>query len=345
MREDSIKLSLYPSSFADAEREFLSSPSYSASLFRYRSGVEALRLTAGRGEIVWLPFLGQQVWEWKVDGKSLKFEGFVEEPCYGRDFLQNYGAFLIHCGITAMGNPGPSDKHLHHGELPVARFDDAWVEIGRDEEGEVLSLCGRVHYRVPFVAEYVFSPALRVSHSGLSMSVTARLENPGAAPLDYMYLAHIDFAGAEAGRIASTTPFDAGHFCLRDEVVPGIRDCPERVKDIGPSTSYDPELVAVLDDRGSAGGSAGSILGCADGTGRWVTQVTAGLDHHVIWMTEAPGRSACGFHLPATAGPRGLAAEKALGNVKRLAGGEAVELHYAFGYCDQARDAPVPGAA
>jgi hypothetical protein len=344
MRQDSIRLSLNPSFFAEKERELLRTSSYSASLFRYRSGVEALRVAAGRGALVWLPYLGQQIWDWSVDGKSLKFEGFVEEPAYRRNFLQNYGAFIIHCGMTAMGNPGPKDTHLHHGELPVARFDEAWIELCREGEREELSLCGRIHWHVPFVAEYVFAPSLRLSSDGLSMSVEARLENPSPAPLDYMYLAHINFPFTGAERLSSTTPFDAEHICVRDEGIPGMGARPEGVKRIEQSASYEPELVAILDDRGSAEGVSGSILHYTDGTSRWARQETAGLDHHVIWMTHAPGRGACGFHLPSTAGLRGLEAEKALGNVKRLAPGESVTLRYACGYCDRAADAPVEGA-
>ena len=345
MGDDSIRLALGKTFFAEGERELLRTSAYFASLFRYRSGVEAVRVAAGRGELVWLPFLGQQIWDWRIDGKSQKFEGFVEEPAFGRDFLQNYGAFLIHCGITAMGNPGPNDRHLHHGELPVARFDEAWLELRREGGREELSLRGRVRWHVPFVAEYVFEPSLRLSPDGLSMSVEARLENPSRAPLDYMYLAHINFPFAGAERLASTTPFDAGHISVRDEGIPGLGARPEGIKRIERSANYEPELVAILDDRGSPGGVAGSIMRYADGASRWVRQGTAELDHHVIWMTHTPDRGACGFHLPSTAGPRGLAAERALGNVKRLAPGGSATLSYSLGYCDAGGEAPLRGAS
>ena len=85
-----IIMKLDPSMFSEKEREILASPSFCVSLFRYRTGVEALRIKIGRGEFIWLPYLGQQLWDWSIDGKSLKFEGFIEEPSYGNNFLQNY---------------------------------------------------------------------------------------------------------------------------------------------------------------------------------------------------------------------------------------------------------------
>ena len=71
---------------------------------------------------------------------SRKFKGFVAESSYGKNFLQNYEGFLIHCGMTAMGNPGSGDTQLHHGELPVTRFDEDWIEMRQEDGRKTLSL-------------------------------------------------------------------------------------------------------------------------------------------------------------------------------------------------------------
>jgi hypothetical protein len=335
--------------FAEKERLILESPAFSASTFRYGSGVEALRVRAGRGEFVWLPYLGQQVWDWRVDDKSLKFEGFMEEPSYGKNFLQNYGGFLIHCGMTAMGNPGPRDAHLHHGELPVARFDEAWIETGPDDGREKeLSLCGHIHWKVPFVAEYRCTPSLRISADGLRLRAEVRLENPTSRDLEYMYLAHINFAFAGAEKILSTVPFDAAHATVREEIRPslerpGLTANPALIQRIDGEAAYEPELVAILNHKDAAM-PAGSILVHKDGSVRWVRQDSPELDHHVIWITHNRDRGACGFHLPATAGPTGLASEKAQGNLKRLPAGGGVTLRYECGFADRLGDAPIAGA-
>jgi hypothetical protein len=330
--------------FAETEHELLKSSSYSVVLFRYRSGVEAIRICAGRGEFIWLPYLGQQVWDWRVDGKSQKFEGFVDEPSYGRNFLENYGGFLIHCGMTAMGNPAANDTHPQHGELPVARFDEAWIEILQEDGREVLSLNGRLHWHVPFVAEYHFSPSLRIASDGLSLQVETRLENPTAHIMDYMYLAHINFPFSKAKQIMSTVPFDPEHVTIRNEIIPGLSEHPEMIKQIEQTAKYEPELVAILDDKDATGESAGSILVYSDGTSRWVSQETPVLDHHVIWITHTADRGACGFHLPSTAGPEGFEREKAKGNIKHLMPGSGVTLNYACGFSDRLDEVPVHGA-
>lgn len=330
--------------FAEKEHGMLESPTFSVSAFRYKSGVEALRIRAGRGELIWLPYLGQQVWDWSVDGKSLKFEGFVEEPSYGRNFLQNYGGFLIHCGMSAMGNPGPHDTHLHHGELPVARFDEAWIETGQEDgREEGLSLRGHIHWKVPFVAEYHCTPSLRISADGLRLRAEVRLDNPTSHTMEYMYLSHINFAFAGAEKILSTVPFDSTHAIIREETLPGLSANPAQIKRIDKVAAYEPELVATLSHK-DMGMSASSILIHRDGTVRWVRQESPELDHHVVWITHNDDRGACGFHLPATAGPTGFESEKAQGNLKHLPAGGSAILRYDCGFADRLADAPIAGA-
>ena len=343
-RDAPMRCLLDPSMFAEKEHELLKSSSCSVSTFRYRSGVEAVRIRAGRGEFVWLPYLGQQIWDWSVDGKSQKFKGFVKEPAYGKNFLQNYGGFLLHCGMTAMGNPGANDTHPHHGELPVARFDEAWIEIMLEDGQEILSLSGRLHWHVPFVAEYCCIPSVRVSPDGLSLHAEVRLENPTAQIMDYMYLAHINFAFTGVEKILSTAAFDPKHVSIRSEVIPGLSVNPELIKRIDRAASYEPELVAIVNCQGASDESAGSILLRNDGTSHWVCQDTSTLDHFVVWITHNADRGACGFHLPSTAGPGGFESEKARGNIKHLPPGSCITLRYACGFSEKLDDVPVHGA-
>ena len=339
-----IIMKLDPYMFSEKEREILASPSFCVSLFRYRTGVEALRIKIGRGEFIWLPYLGQQLWDWSIDGKSLKFEGFIEEPSYGKNFLQNYGGFLIHCGMTAMGNPGPEDTHLNHGELPIAKFDEAWIEMEPENDSESpVSLCGHIHWKVPFVAEYHCSPSLSISADGLQASMEVLLDNPASKTMEYMYLAHINFAFSGAEKILSTVPFDSSHVTIRadgEEKTAALFADPSLIKQIDKKAKYEPELVAILNHRDIAS-EAGSILLYEDGTARWVRQQKPELDHHVIWITHNEDRGACGFHLPSTAGPTGYSNEKNLGNLKHLPAGCNATLRYDFGFADRLEDVPI----
>ena len=56
-----------------------------------------------------------------------------EHPVDTQDFLHTYGGFFLHCGATAMGDPGPEDRHPVHGELPNAHYQRAQLLVGRDE--------------------------------------------------------------------------------------------------------------------------------------------------------------------------------------------------------------------
>ena len=113
-----------------------------ASVFRYATGIEALTITTPLGEATFLPFKGQQVWDARFLGRRLTMRSMFEEPQDTSDYLASYGAFLIHCGVTAMGGPGPGDTHPLHGELPNARFQSARLLAGSDGQGSYLALAG-----------------------------------------------------------------------------------------------------------------------------------------------------------------------------------------------------------
>src|ERR1700748_2955929 len=90
----------------------------SARAFRYATGVEAVTVTTPRAEVTVLPFKGHQVWRAAVDGREVAMKSLFDEPQATTDYLATYGAFLIHCGISAMGGPSVGDSHPLHGEIP-----------------------------------------------------------------------------------------------------------------------------------------------------------------------------------------------------------------------------------
>lgn len=326
------KLKLDPSMFSIVEKPLIEGNDVTVSTFTYSTGVEALRVKTGRGEFVWLPFLAQEIWSWKLDGIEQKFEGFIKEPSYeARNFTENYGGFLIHCGITAMGNPATQDDHPQHGELPIARYKDAWLEFS---EGDYpVSLCGTYEHIIPFFALYSFSPALRIHKDGTSIFSDNRLENLQKTPLNYMYLNHINFSMNEVERLEyGVEEFSKESVHVLDDVVPGVQDDPRRFLKVNSDMVYDPELVAIMKNKTSD--DTHVVVNKAyksDGTVLWNAIDAKGLDHTVVWLTQTPDRSACGFSLPATAGPRGLLEEAKLGNMKCLDAREIVRFKFIVG--------------
>lgn len=100
---DHVFVDLVPEQFGPLDTTVARYCGLVATAFRYRSGVAGLRISNAKGEIVILPFQGQQIWDATFLNRSLTMRSMFDEPVATRDYLSNYGAFFIHCGATAMG--------------------------------------------------------------------------------------------------------------------------------------------------------------------------------------------------------------------------------------------------
>ncbi len=118
---DEVVLPLDQASFREAPVVLLEAGAISVTAFRYASGIAALRIQNAVGHLVVLPFRGQQIWDAHFHGRRLTMQTAFEHPVDTTDYLAGNGAYFIHCGGSAMGNPGPEDEHPLHGELPAAR--------------------------------------------------------------------------------------------------------------------------------------------------------------------------------------------------------------------------------
>ncbi|MGB1546880.1 MAG: DUF4432 domain-containing protein, partial [Candidatus Puniceispirillaceae bacterium] len=88
-----VRLELYRSHFEETERQLVEIGGLCVSTFRYASGIEALRVRNVRGEVIILPFKGQQIWRASFDGRDLTMKSMFDEPVDTMVYLQNYGAF------------------------------------------------------------------------------------------------------------------------------------------------------------------------------------------------------------------------------------------------------------
>jgi len=340
-----IQIMLDRPMFGETERLIASTHDISIHSFRYSSGVEALGIAIGRSNITWLPYLGSEIWDWTIDGTSQKFTGFMDEPAYGRTFRQNYGAFLIHCGLLAMGNPTEHDTHPQHGEIPISQPRSSWIEIDVNNDEYPIALASQFRMHEPFKASYLFTPVVRIHASGTKMMVDGTLENMAKTPLHYQYLAHINFAYPKQG----TLDYSIGNFTQQEveilqDVIPGVVSQPEKMRTLDESMEYDPELVAIINHSRKAKSTFGDgrhvVNKCIieDHKTLWTVADTIALDHTVAWLTKTPDRGACGFSLPATSGPTGFYHEKQKGNIKTLAGKDKVHLWFGFGVSSPYRD-------
>ncbi len=191
MTSDPVIIDLRPGHFGDAETVLATHGSLTASTYRYSTGVLGLRLRNGVGQISLLPFQGQQIWDAEFLGRPLTMRSMFAEPYPTLDYLRTYGAFLIHCGVTAMGSPGPTDDHPLHGELPNARYQRAQLLVGRDEHGPFMGLTGTYRHTVAFSHNYEAQPTVTLHAGSSRICVDVNIRNLRHVPMELMWQSHV----------------------------------------------------------------------------------------------------------------------------------------------------------
>ena len=335
---------LRPEVFGERERVLLEHPPFTASTFRYDSGVTALRLKNESGEIIMLPFQGQQIWSARFGGRELTMKSMFEEPRQTRQYLETYGGFLIHCGVTAMGVPGVGDTHPLHGELPNAPYQQAYLFLGEDDHGAYLGLGGRYQHTVAFSSNYVAEPRVKLYANSSLMSVSLTVTNLKATPMELMYLAHINFRPVDNGRLVYSAQKDPDHVRVRKSIpshvtpAPGYAEFleelsqhPEKHHVLAPGLAFDPEVVFFIDYLTDEDGWAHTLQLHPDGAADYVRHRPEQLDTGVRWICRTPDQDALGMIDPATAEPEGYSAEKAKGNLKTVAPGGVWRCEYDMG--------------
>lgn len=327
-------LHLSPTYFGERERLLLEHGPLKASAFRYENGVCGLRLTHESGELVMLPFQGQQIWSARVLGRDLTMRSMFGSPNATRTYLENYGGFLIHCGATAMGVPTASDSHPLHGELPNAPYQRAWIKAGADEQGAYLDVGGRYEHTVAFSHHYAAEPVVRLRAGSSVVEVSLTITNLKRSEMELMYLAHANFRPVNGGRLVYSAPADPAHVRVRTSIPSHVRVKPGYAEFLtqlsqdpaahhvlAEGLAFDPEVVFFIDYVVDEAGWAHTLQVHPDGSADVMRHRPDQLPKGVRWICRTADQDALGMLLPATAEPEGYTAEKAKGNVKTLAGG------------------------
>ncbi len=329
-------LNLQPYFFQEAEKPLAESDGLTASIFAYPSGVAALRLTNSLGQLILLPFQGQQIWHAEFYGRPLTMKSMFNQPYPTQAYLNTYGGFLLHCGATAMGVPTEKDNHPLHGELPNASYQSAQLLIGQDERGAYMGLTGTYQHTVAFNHNYIAQPLVKLYANSSQFPVSLTVKNLKRSPMELMYLAHVNFRPVDYGRLIYSAPCDPQHVRVRSSIpahihpAPGYREFlqeleaqPEKHNLLNPGLAFDPEAVFFVDYQTDESGWAHSLQVHPDGTADFISHRPAELDHGVRWISRTADQDCLGLILPATAEPEGYSAEKAKGNLKVLPpGGE-----------------------
>lgn len=324
-------INLQPYFFTEAEKTLAEYEGLTAAAFRYSTGVCGLRVANRVGQIIVLPFQGQQIWDAEFYGRTLTMKSMFDVPNPTTTYLHTYGAFVVHCGATAMGVPTENDTHPLHGELPNAPYQTAQLLIGQDERGPYMGVTGSYQYTVAFSHNCISRPLVKLYADSSRMLLSVTVENLKRSEMDLMYLAHVNFRPVDNGRLVYSAPCDPDHVRVRSSIPSHIHPPegyrqflaeleanPEKHNVLKPGLAFDPEVVFFIDYLADESGWAHSMQLHPDGSADFISHRPIELDHGVRWISRTADQEALGLILPATAEPEGYTAEKAKGNVKVL---------------------------
>jgi len=343
--------SLRRASFDEREREAARYGGLAAQLFRYDAGVAAIRLSNARGHLIVLPYFGQMVWGAAFDGVELAMQSMFPAPRPAKTIVETYGCLAYHAGILRNGVPAAGDTHPLHGEAPCADMDRAGIACGVDEDGRWMAITGQRDYAMGFGAHYLARPRVVLRENATSFDIEMAVDNLSAAPMDLMYMCHVNFAFAEGARIVQSAAFTPEHVITRT-AIPGhvtpnddyraflaeLAADPARMERLDEPGRYDPEQVFyVKGARRGADGLVHYLMRRREGDGFTIAWDPTIMPHTIRWVLANSDQRVAAFAMPATCEPEGYTAEKRKGNVRSLAGGASAIFVTRVGYVEAAR--------
>ncbi len=103
--EDEVRVVLQWPAFGEREKDAVAAKGLTASLFRYSTGVDAIRLSNGRGDVVVLPCMGEMVSSATFDGVALQMDSMLPAPRPAETLSRPMAASLIVPVFCAMESP------------------------------------------------------------------------------------------------------------------------------------------------------------------------------------------------------------------------------------------------
>ncbi|MBN1933292.1 MAG: DUF4432 family protein [Anaerolineae bacterium] len=322
--------------FGLREKTLIESSPLSASTFLFDSGVCGVRLHSDVGELVLLPFQGQQVWSAAFGERNLTMQSMCDMPRAGVPFLETFGGFAQHCGVLAVGGPGPTDTHPLHGELPNAPYQQAWVVVGENEKGSYIGLGGQYRHTVAFSTNYIAEPLVRLYAGSTLFDLSMTVTNLKNTPMELLYLTHVNFLPVDGGRLVYSAQPTPEHVRVRASIpshikpAPGyaeflaeLRGHPEKHHLLSPALLADPETVFFIDYLADESGWAHAMQVHPDGAAvpggaDYIAHRPVQLPKATRWISRTPDQQAIALTEPGTAEPEGYTVEKAKGNVHTL---------------------------
>jgi hypothetical protein len=336
--------------FTADEQQVFAAGELSVSVFRYASGVEALRLRNSRGHLVVLPFMGQMVWDAVFDGVCLTMKNMFSQPRQATGILETYGCFAYHSGLLRNGCPSPQDTHPLHGEMPCAPMDRVCIVYGEDASGPYVAVVSEWEYVMGFGNHYLASPRVCLRPQDTLFDLEMNVRNLSQVPMDLMYISHVNFALVPGGRIHQAASFTPADTCVRTSI-PGhvaptpaylklideLAAHPERAEVLDDVERYDPEQVFFIRNlKSDARGMTHMMVRRPEQDAFYMSWSVREMPSTIRWILCNSDQQVGAFALPGSCEPEGYLAEKAKGNVRQLAGGATAHFGVRLGYLDRA---------
>ena len=342
-----MKINLKNLAFTDKPTLLAEEGEFKAVAFRYSTGVQALKVSNRRGSFTILPWMGQMIWRCDFDGRELTMKSIYEEPKDCKvTFAESYGCFMMHCGLTAMGNPTPEDDHLGHAELPVARYSEAYLEFGADKAGSYVAVGGTHNEDKAFAVNYAFSPRVVLRKGAAKLEISATVKNNKDIPLEYFYLCHINHRPVDGSRIVESPlkrppiinrEVPSGYYKPWADATNKFLDMLEKDYRVQQAVgvegeSYRPEIVNCYFHKPDAKGWAIVKQVYPDKkNGVFVRYRPSELPYGTRWIARTCDEDAMGICLPATAEHKGRTFARKHHEERFLAPGKTFSLHIETG--------------
>ena len=344
------RVNFKPSFFGDRPIELIRDGDFSATAFRYETGVCGLRIQNQHCNMVVLPYMGQQIWFAEFHGKNLTQRSIFDQPLSTTKFGDNYGGLLLHCGLTNINCAEEGENYPLHGELPFADYQETYTGIGRDQKGKYLVVGGTFVYRNSQEYHYAYSPEIRLYDDASVVEMHIDIHNKRKSNLDYMFLCHINWLAIDCSRIVYSAKKDKEH--IQADPIEMNGDSPLEVsyREYGKKLLEDPTLADVLDSKAQCFDPelciniqyesdenhwAHAMQVMPDGDACYVGFRTTELPYALRWLCRTGDEDGIGIALPTTGTNRSTAYQKTHGLYNTLAPDAHESIRFNFGYLDK----------
>jgi hypothetical protein len=203
-----------------------------------------------------------------------------------------------------------------------------------------VAVTGGREYAMGFGAHYRATPRVTLRRDQTGCEIAMKVRNLSAAPMELMYMCHVNFAFAEGARIVQPVPFAPKNVVARTSIPRHIIPTPQyralidafaadpaRLSILNESHLYDPEQVFYIKGlRRGPDGLVHFMLMRQEGDAFGISWDPDSMPHCIRWILDNKDQRVAAFAMPATCEPEGYSAEKRKGNVRLLSSGASVEF-------------------